>query len=336
MSLLLLTAIALRLGLGPSPSSDAVVPELGLQWSAPTECPDAAAVRGFVADYVEQGVPLRKLEAEASVETDGQRFSLSLRFDGQQRQLDAAACDDLARAASVILSLALVPREADEPAPPVAPPKPELAVEPPPEPVVPTPAPTPNPPVTVPRPVPPRVQGFIRPDAAIGVGITPTLTTARLAAGVAWPQARVELSGTFWAPSDAPDARADGSQTLVTMGSVNAHGCGVARAGALEFPLCAGVSVGAVRVDDPGTSPSTTTHRLWAGATASVALVWRFRPNVGLYVGPEMTLALTRPSVALQPTPSTYQTGPIAVRGAFGLEFHFPSWAEPSAGNRGR
>ncbi len=337
MSPLHAATVAARLALGPPPPSDEPIPQLELQWNAPDTCPNAATVRGHVAEYLERGVPLRQLDAEASVARDGQRFTLSLRFDGQLRQLDAAVCDDLARAAAVILSLALVPSAPEAPAELDAP------IQTPPD--TPRPKPAPTPPPVAPRPPPeipqpptpaPRVQGLVRPDVAIGTGISPTLTTGRLAVGVAWSRARVELAGTLWTPSDAPDPRADGRRTLVTMGSVHAHGCGVPRAGVLEFPLCAGFGLGAVRVDDPGTSPRTTTHRLWAGATASVALVWRFRPNVGLWVGPELTVALNRVSVALEPSPLTYRTGPVAIRGAVGVEFHFPSRVRTRAGKTRR
>src|SRR5690606_19705391 len=101
------------------------------------------------------------------------------------------------------------------------------------------------------------------------------------------------------------------------------------------FPLCGGVAMGAVRVDDRGAASRGAHHRLWVGAIVSAAVVWRFRPYAGLFFGPELSIALRRPEVQLAGG-GAYRTGPIAVRGALGIELYFPSRVVPRAGKSTR
>lgn len=328
----------------PGEPGPANLPALTLRWDAPDPCPDEAQVRQRVAAYLSEGTALRELSAEAKLrEREPGAWSLELRFDGGAKQLEGGSCGELADAAAVVLSLALAPGDeevgeggevgeageagetgeaSDEP-PPVDPPAPD-------PPIVEAPSPEPAPsaePLEQQR----RVGALLRADLGIGVGVTPTLTTGALTLGVAWPQARLELTGMLWSPSDARGLD-EGERALVTLGTVGLRGCGelsIPRR-ALSVPLCAGVAAGALRLDErgPDSGPVQIAHLPWSGAFLGPALVWHLGRRVSLWFGAELWLGFGR---AVSPAAATgYRTGLVGVRGAAGVEFDFLSR------NRGR
>ncbi|MBL4687498.1 MAG: hypothetical protein JKY37_23080, partial [Nannocystaceae bacterium] len=85
--------------------SDDPVPALALQWDAPASCPDETAVREAVASYLDNAVPHRELSAVAKIQRRQAQWVLQLRFDGLDRQVEAASCEDLVDATAAILSL---------------------------------------------------------------------------------------------------------------------------------------------------------------------------------------------------------------------------------------
>ncbi len=316
-----------------------------MAWDAPSECPSAQQERGLITSYLDENAEVQPLDAVVVIEGSASAWHMTIATDGQERVVQGATCDELARAAAIIISLALAPEpppaEHGDQAAQADPeslegPDPDTELPPTPPPVL-SPedeAPTPADDLQGPLPgIAEGLSGLVRVDAGIGVGVTPTFTTARLATGIAGRGYRVELAGTLWAPADASVAR-DGLVTRVTLGTAQGRGCGVPRSRRVEFPLCGGVALGALRVDDL-VSPRLVTHAFWAGATFSAALVWRFRPHFALWAGPEATIALQRPTVVLSgPEQVSYQSGRAAVRAALGIEFHFSSRRARAAGKR--
>src|SRR5690606_16018676 len=218
------------------------------------------AVQRRVHAYLEGGRPSRPIDANGIIDRSDAQWRLRLTFDGQTKVLRAPRCEDLAEAASVILSLAWAsapplveghPRRvepirralsrdpigvAEEPLPSgdnpprsrnVAPPRqaemPALSLR------------------GTPKARPPASpRGLLRIQGAFGVGITPTMTTAQVAAGVMWPQARFEVWGKFWAPAVGDDG-------WITLGTAGLQGCHVLRGRSLHYPLCLGGELGAMR-----------------------------------------------------------------------------------------
>lgn len=325
-----------------TPEDTNTLSALELQWDAPSSCPTTEAQRLRIASYLDPDAPVRQLRAEARIREQAM-WTLTLTFEGKTRRLHASSCEELSEAAAVILSLALTPAGSEEPPAPSS-----LPSEPPPSatsggsqvesPLVPRPVP---PPPRTTQVVPPRpsdtrrVRGLLRADAGIGLGLTPTLTTVALTTGVVGLRMRAELTGTFWLPADATNLRGGSARTLVTLGSIQGRGCAVLRRRRVDFPVCGGVALGALRVDDIVES-RVVTHRFWAGLTAGAAVAWRFRPYAALWAGPEITVALRRPEVPLVGTTLGYRSDPVAVRGAVGVEFYFSSRKRADAGKRSR
>lgn len=317
--------LALRLAAEPSEP----LPALELQWSAPTSCPSEASVRRRIAAYVEGAGSARAMQARAEIDRDGPQWTLHLTFGEHTRTLSGASCEELSEAAAVILSIALTPAPASSPAPPWRAPAREL---PPPPPLPPpTPAPPPSPPAPA-EDAPWR--GLVRVDAGLGLGITPTLTTGRLSVGALRRRTRAELAGTLWVPAEVP-ARSGSPRAWVSLGTVHFQLCRVWPRGAVDLTACAGVAVGALRIDRLA-STHAVRHRVWAGGTAGFALVWPFRPHLGLWVGPEVTASLRQPELPRLATGARYRSPSVAIRGALGLEVVFPSRTRGAAGKRGR
>lgn len=309
---------------------------LTIDWSAPAQCPGEEDVQLRVAALVE-GEPLRELSATGTIVRGDGQWTLILAFEGSEKILHSPSCSQLVDAAAVILSLALSPNSADPstteaPPPAEAPPKPATS-----EPT-PTPAPTLRDQPQEPQQVLRGSSGLhLRVDAGVGFGVTPTLTTGRVAAGLWRTWGRVELAGTLWTPADAPDRRGSGHRLLVTMGTASIRGCTAPQVGAVSIPLCGAFSLGALRVGDQAPDARRVTHRLVPLVGSSVGVVWMFHHRVGLWAAAEADL-LVRPDVEVQllNASSSFSPGPASVRATLGIEVHFSSRIGAAAGNRQR
>jgi len=306
-------------GAGPGESLDA----LDLSWDAPPSCPSEAVVREQVAELLD-GPPAASVRARGTLTPSADAWVLELEIDGVTKQLRERSCDQLARAAALMLSIALYGREREAPPPDASPPP----ANPSPPPPAPTPSPptvAPLPPAVPPPPIPvPRLRGAMRVDAAIRYGVVPTLSDATLGFGLLWPRARLEVQGSFATPADADVGLTDGSRLTVTLGAVWARGCGTLRSSRLEFPLCGAAGLGALRVAHVAAGQRTVRHALWAGVSASTAVVWPVRPRVALWAGPELIVSANRPTVGSSDALARFTPGPVAIRGALGVELRFP------------
>ena len=307
-----------------SPAEEGALGEtsLRLEWNVPTGCPDEGSVREQLLELV-GGAPTRDLDARATITTDAGLWRLDLEIDRTSKSLTAASCEELARAAAVLLSIALelepqdderTQEEEDSPPAPSATDSETRRADPVTEPIEPI--------RTPPSSSGPR--GLVRVEGAIQYGIAPSLSDAALVVGVALPRARFEIAGVFWTPADASLRFGDDRRALVTMGSVSTRGCGVLRTATLEFPLCGGLQLGTVRVDEITGGTRDVRHRFWAGVSASGALVWPFRRYLALWFGPEVIVSANRAPFELEGGTVGYQIGPAAIRGALGLEVRFP------------
>jgi hypothetical protein len=280
------------------------VAPLDLEWTAPPECPGVEVVRAHLDDYLgEDARPTRhRARGRITAESDGWR--LELEIDGEHREMRSRRCETLAEAAAVVLSLAMDPTDADEPAPP--------------------------PPVAAPRSAPPaalapiavrrpsRLRAAIRVDTGVLYGIGPVSSDVALAIAMLWPHARFELRGLY-----GPATNARRSGTVQTQGYGGPRGCWVPRVSRFELPLCVGGHVAVQRIDALPAMQNDARHDVRPGLDAAVALVWPLRRRIALWVGIEGLFPFGRPRITL-PTGLPYRMGVASVRAALGVELRIP------------
>lgn len=298
-------------GAVPEPATS----ELELEWSAPPQCPDAAAVRTRLRAYLGADAEPSEHRARGEIVADAGGWLLRLEIDGEARELRSQRCETLAEAAAVVLSLAMDPDRA-----------------PPPEPEPPVPAPIPPPVVAPlsadPRPASPalerrpKLRFAIRADSGVTYGIAPVASDAALTFALLWPQARLELRGLFVTPGGTPTSAA-GERLRIFQGLAGPRGCWVVPLGRFELPICGGMHVGTLRVEARPARATAARHAAWAGIDAGAAFVWPFHRNVALWGGIDAIVALGRPRTTL-PSGTPYRGGPAALRAAIGIEARFP------------
>lgn len=327
----------------PAPSG-----ALELDWEAPASCPDEDLVRDRLDDFL-GGRPHRAAEATGSIVAEDSGFTLTLAIDGLTKEVHALDCDDLGRTAALVLSLALAPEAESEPEPETPEPKTPEPETPEPENAPraasqtgprtqpekrPEPEPEPEP---APAPAParhePRLRGAIRAEGGFHYNITPSATDAALVLAMIWPRARLEIPATLWTPSLVSPSDAAGQRGRTTIGTVGARGCFTPKLrrrpstrpgrGPLEFPLCGGGELGAVRFAVFGSGASVR-HGLWAAASATAAIAWPVHRLVALWAGSSAIVLLRRPQFALEGTSASYRINPAAFRAFLGVELRFP------------
>lgn len=323
-----------------APTSSGVPPipaDYELQWSAPAECPDAALIRDRIAalrgDHV-GGEGIAVVAAEITNDADGYALELTTRFAASThtRQLRATQCAELGESTAIIVAVAL--RQGVEAAmrTPAAIEVPEIVARP--QPITTTPRTT-SPVASAPTmsasedvapfddepPLPRRSRSIAEPLLRVeGVGEIGALGVitggARAVLGLAWPRARLEISGLYLAPRRR--ALGDGRGALFQAGAAIVRGCWVPRAGALALPLCAGVEAGTVRADNRGITPTKTLHTPWAGPTLGAGLLRAVGP-VRLWVGVDAVVRIVGTNFRVDGEVQ-FPQWPVSLRWALGLE----------------
>ena len=235
--------------------------------------------------------------------------------------------------------------------PPVVPPAPQPRVRPAPSSVLApaaAPAPrstaSPTPPSAVP-PVSPRIP----PSAAAAAPLTPAPPARRRpavalrggggAAGGATPavsggpvgavtlvpdpRARIELTGSYWAPRRAHLAGAAGPAADISLVTGGVRGCGVVGRGRFELPLCLGVELGSMRATGVEVTGARRVRSLWLALTPGVAAVYAVRPRFAVWLGLDGLLALARPQFFIEGGGEVHRAGRVGVRGWLALEVRF-------------
>jgi hypothetical protein len=327
----LLVAVAVR-GLGPSPPSPANA-TVTLEYSAPAECPDAAAVEQMVRESLD-AVPSdgrrHQVHAIATIDNDDPSlFRLDLTIhaedDRLHRTLTDASCEQLTRAGATLIAIAVDPRlgtlaptpssdtEATVPDVPaqVAQPPPSTAAS---EPVSEPARPGPDRHLAQPPDVPTRTStgtlhdgslavvaarpALPRPHWGLAIGGGASVNLLPGFAGLA--TAAIDLSWPSWRLSGGvrtePAKRGGTSEATGQFSIVAAavEGCAVPLAGALEFPLCLGIAVGGMRGRAVDTPERNVGWFPWLSAHAGPALRWRVHPRVHPWIAAEVVLPVLR------------------------------------------
>jgi hypothetical protein len=298
-----------------------------LEWSAPAECPDAAAVHAAIGTLVPEHpaadeVPPR---AHASVEREGSDFVLHLDLVAntgkRSRELRARACASLVDAVAMEVALLI---EAERAAAAAA--------------VVPTPAPV-REPTTVtttrtssPAPAARRLPHWrVRVGALVGARVVensfvaPTLGAASV--GRYWA---AMLDVAVWLPGFVPLPGRTDEGSRISLVAVTLSGCGRWSRGRFAVAGCGGLEVGAQLARGIGLDDSR------AAAEPSVAFVVAPQVDIAAHrlvvvsIGPWLRLPVLRPGVRVDGVGELFRAPPWSLGGALRLEFEIPGR------NRGR
>ena len=315
-----------------------------LRWDAPSECPDATAVRSAVERRLgraiagELGAGL-VIDVRAKQQDDG-RWHVALGMHGEageaQRELsDASDCNAAVEAAALVIAIAIDPELAsgvpDVPPEPETKPSEEVAAQ--------NDATKPDASVPItgtpivsddtPRPATrPRAwtRGAIGATAAVSIGDMPVVGGhGRLFAALLRPRFRVELGGSF---GGSPPRRLDGATLNLRRWTVDARGCGVvALRPWVELLPCAGLEVGqnratTRRLSEPGRNDAWIAF-LAAPTVAFVPLRW-----LAIRIALELRVpVLPREYTIETPTAEAarmFRTAPVAGALVAGIEVRFP------------
>ncbi|HWB79161.1 MAG TPA: hypothetical protein VG755_29575 [Nannocystaceae bacterium] len=313
-----------------------------LEWDAPDSCVDERVV----AARLEQLIPGERpqtLTARAVVTKTGDRYRMRVELVSATgtsvRELESESCAVLAEAAAFVVAVAIDPAVATTAMSDDAIAEPEVASEAAPSEAAPSEtAPTHEPAERstqhdasvpeLPRELPrrsPRIGGVVR--AAIGVGtaevsrfdLAPSLWGA--IRGRYW---RAELGARYVAGRDRV-IEGEAELALDAVGGV-ARGCGVAPAGPIEIPICAGLDLLAVRGRPRGLDDAKKRAiALRVAIDLAVALAWPLTRRVALWVEAAGGFALLRPHFTVRDTPGTRSIlgTPASFSALVGVELRF-------------
>lgn len=282
---------------------------LDLTWSAPSGCPDRAAVVADVASLVEPGARLDAVAVVATVTREGvdHRLDLHVRtIHGElSRSFHAKRCATLARTTALHVVLA-----ASEQAPTPPPPEP-----PPPQPRAPPPPPKRS----------PTVRGALAIGGAVGYGAL-TVVTPEVNLGLALlgRRFRVALDVAYAVPRKI-SARGEPSvaaQVQSTYASV--RGCPRFGFAKLDVLPCVALEAGALRVQGHGVIDSRTVRAPWLASAVGLGLAWAPIPAVALWTRAELVVPWLYPRFDVDGLGPMTRVRPVHGRLVLGVEWRFP------------
>jgi len=162
----------------------------------------------------------------------------------------------------------------------------------------------------------------LRLDGGVLFGPVPNLAGGvALALALVYPRWRLETVGRYWFPGPA---RFDGPSNVgadISLGTVELRGCPAPSLGPVEFPLCVGVELGAMRGDPVGLEQPRVRHRLWLAITAGGGLAWRFHAHMALWIAGDAVVAILRPGFRVEGLGTVHTAAILGARAALGLEW---------------
>lgn len=324
-----------------------------VHWDAPPECPDATKVRAMIDALVGGEADIRAsgyVVMQARLARADEQWSMDFRIEtttgARIRRWTAATCEELTEIAAVVTAVTMdsaLAADALEPATDVAA-EPQIAA-----PGKPTSKPATAPPRVATRsaeparvPAKPRAQaraqahakersaipeGAILAGGALEYGALPGVAGGFAGAfALAWPHARMEVGAAGWLPRSQ---RLSGTEARAEVGlwHVDARGCGVPKVRRVEFPLCAGVEVGAMVGRGRGLAVTMRRRLPWVAAEAGAMMVARVTPHVAIVATGRLVIPLLRPGFELDGE-VVHRAARFAFVGVLGIEGR---WRWPSA-----
>jgi hypothetical protein len=305
-------ALTTMLAVSAAPS---VGEAIGLEWSAPPECPTAADVRAAIdVNLAGEGSagPWQSVTVRGSIEAVDDAWLLHLRAElpagSVVRDVESHACAELAEAAGLILAVVLDPLRFAATSKRVAAvgsdaeAAPNLAA---------------SPPVASPPKVRRRRPAI---DLRLGaLGEYGSLGGLRagvwLGVGVVTRRFRFDLAGEYWGPRrELPFDDAPSAGVSVQLGGVAARGCVIPNDGALTFAACVGVEAGAARGQGVGLDRATLSHPAWVAVVVGPELAWISKHRVGLWVAADAMVHVVRPRWTVRDLGVAAHTAPVGFR----------------------
>jgi hypothetical protein len=136
---------------------------------------------------------------------------------------------------------------------------------------------------------------------------------------------RVELAALFVPPVRGVAASDPGIGGVFRLGAGELRGCAMPgpRTVPLVFPLCVGLQIGAMHGSGEGSGlqEKQTARALWVATRIGPALRWRPRDGrVGLWLGLDAIVALTRPEFVTAGGARVHEAAPVGGQASVGLE----------------
>lgn len=313
---------------GPAGSS------VEIAWSAPASCPDEAWVEARVERFLDRplldaAVEPVSAEVEVSV-ADGELVAdvaLTTGDRAQRRVLRDGSCDVLAAAAAFMIAVAIDPeaalgdadegREATDPAAASE----FESVEDPPSAVTEAPDTDEDPRDQTDRGQ--AVRGALGLRAAGAGGLLPGFSPAvGVTAAVLIGRARVEAHGdwTFERTVELGMGRSASFRGW----SAGAAACFVPASDPVEFPLCAGLSAGAMRGGSRGVADPGQATIPWVAGRVGPSLAYVPSRFAAIRLGLDALVPLRRPQFTIENLGVVHEVWPVVVLGYLGVEVRFP------------
>jgi len=278
-----------------------------LYWDAPNDCP---GVQEAEVEFQQ-----RLLEVEGSVpwaiarvrrNEDG-TYNLKIWVEQGgtllERTLDAESCASLARVTATIIALTLASARSNEPdsTDGVAPSSRDLAREIEAEldidRVIPALAWPESDNAEPLEPGPRELGGGLRLEGFVGIGgLQGVEWGAALSPSVIWRRARLEFRALYASCRSFEYSQVPGSQFKLRLIAGDVRGCGVPRVGRFEFPLCAGVEVGALLGQQEGFQLLHGPAQPWLVFPLSGGVNFRVIPVLAFVLTTETWIAAQLPS----------------------------------------
>lgn len=306
--------------------------ESAFTWTAPAACPDEDWAREHLASRLDGELPPDlRIEIDLGAVVDGYAATISVHADQPfaPREIVGRDCEALARAAILVVAVAIDPLAVTIGPPAVVAPVDTTEIP---------PAigdPTGAAPISSPRtpdartittrdaPRPPRRrapwQHALRLAGGIGSQIVPALTGAlQLGYAAIRGNWRIETHAS-WIP---PVTRryADGSGARVQAFTLAVRGCPSPRIERVALALCVGLVGGPVRgrgVDVPRVETATNG---WLAGTLGAAAIIAVHPRLGVVVEAEAHAAMLRPAFHLGTREALFEPRTLGGRALLGLE----------------
>jgi hypothetical protein len=295
-----------------------------IEWHAPAECPDDAAVEARVGDMLGATTTNASERATADVVGDHEGWTVEIAtfIDGakQTRSLRADDCAVLAEAVAVVVAVALDPvavatSEAREQGPRV----PEPTIETPPTSAREVDRAPPQPRRT--SAPPRRTWTFgLRVAGGYGIGTAPGGTgLVGLALFAQTGRARIEIEGRWYGPREILD---DGTGARTQLGTAAALGCLELGRAVVTAPLCLGFEAGALRARGLRLPDPIVVNFPWAAPVARAALAARVHARVRMWLALEGAVLVVRPQLqqGFDDPEVLWQAPPVAARVMLGVE----------------
>ncbi|HEY4156941.1 MAG TPA: hypothetical protein VGM29_02545 [Polyangiaceae bacterium] len=245
---------------------------LELAYQAPPECPPSSALSDAVSKLVKEQ-PSEPFRVRVAIASEGGKYVAHIApSDGSERTLSGDTCAEVVEATSVVLALAINPKQ-DGPGA-----ESELPTPPPEAKRAPAAGAGAQAPVVSPVAAPLR---FLAGAALTGdLGTLPGFDvglSARMGVVATWWSATAD--GSYFFPKNGTLENESSQGGSFSLWTIAASGCGAPHPGAVRFELCAGPEFGRIQGDALGVSYGQNTHGFW----------------LALLGGPELTLALAGP-----------------------------------------